>query len=57
MNEGNEKIVYEVQGPMGKGLEIEREGVHEAFSAGTGALTFLDLVAHLIKKGLKLLSP
>lgn len=35
---------------MGKGLQIERTGVHIAFSAGTGALVFLDLVAHLIRK-------
>ena len=34
---------------MGKGLQIQNEGVHVAFTAGTGILTFLDLVAHLIK--------
>lgn len=33
---------------MGKGLEMQPEGTHVAFCAGTGALVFLDLVAHLI---------
>lgn len=33
---------------MGKGLMVEREGKHVAFSAGTGVLVFIDLVAHLI---------
>lgn len=40
---------------MGKGLEIEKEGTHIAFSAGTGCLAFIDLVAHLIRKNLGLL--
>ena len=44
-----------MKGPMGKGLDIQYEGVHIAFSAGTGCLVFLDLVAHLIRKQLKLL--
>lgn len=37
---------------MGKGLGIEPEGVHVAFTAGTGILVFIDLVAHLIRKNL-----
>ena len=41
---------------MGKGLEIRSEGVHVAVTAGTGVLVFLDLVAHLIRKNLGLLS-
>ena len=41
---------YEVQGPMGKGLGIYPEGTHIAFTAGTGSLVFMDLVAHLIRK-------
>ena len=36
---------YEVKGPMGKGLEVKQAGVHVAFSAGTGVLVFVDLVA------------
>ena len=41
---------------MGKGLELEREGIHIAYTAGTGVLVFVDLVAHLIRKNLKVLS-
>ena len=40
---------------MGKGLDIKSEGTHIAFSAGTGCLVFVDLVAHLIRKNLGLL--
>ena len=47
---------YIVKGPLGKGLELHREGVHLAFTAGTGCLVFLDLVAHLIRKNLGLLT-
>lgn len=46
---------YAIQGPMGRGLDIQKEGTHIAFSAGTGILVFVDLVAHLIRKNLKLL--
>lgn len=42
-SEGN----YEVMGPMGKGLMVNRKGVHVAFAAGTGVLVFVDLVMHL----------
>ena len=38
---------FEVSGPFGKGLQVESEGVHIAFAAGTGALTFMDLVAQI----------
>lgn len=37
---------------MGKGLGIQREGVHIAFVAGTGVLVFVDLVAYLIRQNL-----
>ena len=47
--------IFEVQGPMGKGLDIQPEGTHIAFSAGTGCLVFVDLVAHLVRKNLGLL--
>jgi len=33
---------------MGSGLDIRKRGRHVAFSAGTGVLVFIDLVAHLI---------
>lgn len=41
---------YSIKGPMGKGLQVQPEGVHVAFCAGTGALVFLDLVSHLLIK-------
>jgi len=40
---------------MGKGLQIKSEGTHIAYTAGTGCLVFLDLIAHLIRKNLGLL--
>ena len=36
-------------GPLGKGLLLEKEGVHIAFAAGTGVLSFIDLVAFVSK--------
>ena len=42
---------------MGKGLGISPRGTHIAFAAGTGSLVFIDLVAHLIRKNLGLLTP
>lgn len=39
---------YQVKGPMGKGLDIPSTGRNIAFTAGTGVLVFIDLVAHLI---------
>lgn len=49
--------IFEISGPMGKGLDPQSSGVHMAFTAGTGNLIFLDLVAHLIRKNLGLLTP
>jgi len=37
---------------MGKGIELRPSGVHIAFTAGTGVLPFLDLVAYLIRLNL-----
>lgn len=56
VNEDLESPIIEVQGPMGKGLEIQKTGVHIAYTAGTGILVFMDLVAHLIRKNLGILS-
>ena len=42
--------VFNIKGPMGKGLCIEESGVHVAFCAGTGVLVFLDLIAHLLMR-------
>ena len=39
-----------IKGPMGRGLEITKSGLHIAFCAGTGVLVFLDLVAHLLMR-------
>jgi|688.fasta_scaffold173447_4 hypothetical protein len=48
------ELEFEVKGPMGKGLQVEKTGVHVAFAAGTGVLTFMDLVAHIAATNLKL---
>ena len=44
------KDSYEIQGPIGKGLGLtsESKGQHLAFSAGTGVLVFIDLVARML---------
>ena len=39
---------------MGLGLELKPRGKHIAFAAGTGILVFLDLVAHLILRVIKI---
>lgn len=46
-NIGNQSAFY-IKGPMGRGLQLQPEGDHVAFCAGTGVLVFLDLVAHLL---------
>ena len=46
---------FEVQGPMGKGLDLQESGTHLFFAGGTGILTFIDLVGHLVKLNLNLL--
>ncbi len=61
---GLSKLIYEannneefmIQGPMGKGLGLGSSGTHIAFTAGTGCLVFIDLVAYLIRRNLGLLS-
>ena len=40
--------IFECKGPMGSGLACSQIGKHVAYSAGTGVLVFLDLVAYLI---------
>ena len=42
--------MFNIKGPMGRGLEITKSGLHIAFCAGTGVLVFLDLVAHLLMR-------
>ena len=48
---------FEIKGPIGKGLEVSKTGVHIAFAAGTGALCFVDLVATLIMSTLNIKPP
>jgi len=43
-----EADIFHIKGPMGAGLQIEDDGVHVCFVAGTGMLTIMDLVAHMI---------
>jgi len=43
-------INFGCQGPVGKGLGLDLEnleGLHVAFTAGTGSLVFIDLVARI----------
>jgi hypothetical protein len=39
--------LFEVKGPLGRGLMVKSTGVHVVFAAGTGVLCFVDLVAQL----------
>jgi hypothetical protein len=41
----NSESFYKIKGPMGKGILTQLEGLHVAFAAGTGILTFMDTVA------------
>jgi NAD(P)H-flavin reductase len=38
---------FEVRGPLGEPLGVKKSGLHVAFTAGTGVLPLLDLVAHI----------
>jgi len=38
---------YLISGPFGKGLGHHTSGIHIAFAAGTGVLTFMDLVGRV----------
>lgn len=44
-----QQFPYIVSGPYGKGLGQQSEGIHIAFAAGTGILTFMDLVAQVAR--------
>jgi hypothetical protein len=44
----NSKHIYEIKGPMGSGLACNQTGKHIAYTAGTGILVFLDIVAYLL---------
>ena len=42
------KNLYQITGPMGRGLNPEKPGRHIAFCAGTGVLVFVDMIGHII---------
>jgi len=48
--------LFIINGPMGKGLDLGNTGTHIVFVAGTGCLVFIDLIAHLVRKYLGLLT-
>ena len=37
---------------MGKGINLKKYGTRVAFTAGTGILVFIDLVAYLVRRNL-----
>jgi len=47
-NNQAEKYLFNIQGPMGRGLDVYPQGYHVAFAGGTGVLPFIDLVAYLL---------
>ncbi|CDW77376.1 UNKNOWN [Stylonychia lemnae] len=46
---------YIIRGPLGKGLELQYQGMHLVYTDQIGFIGFLDLIAHLIRKNLGLL--
>ena len=50
---------YKIKGPMGRGLGLSKDskGTFVAFSAGTGILVFIDLVAKLALRELNSIPP
>ena len=50
--------IYNIKGPIGKGIMTKPEGLYVAFGAGTGVLTFMDTVAFAARIALnKVLRP
>jgi hypothetical protein len=43
---------FNIKGPMGKGIKLEKTGVHMAYTAGTGVLVFMDIVAFILRVNL-----
>jgi len=39
---------FKVEGLMGKGIQVKEKGLYIAFTAGTGILSFLDLVGSIL---------
>ena len=50
---------YKMVGPLGKGLGVhpDTKGTHFAYSAGTGILVFIDLVARMLLQELGYIPP
>jgi hypothetical protein len=50
---------FKMVGPLGKGLGVttDTKGTHFAYSAGTGILVFIDLVARMLLQELGLIPP
>lgn len=44
------KELYQITGPMGKGLNPSNSGKHVGYALGTGVLVYVDLIGHLILK-------
>ena len=40
--------MFQIKGRMGLSLNVQQEGTHIAFAAGTGILPFIDIIGHLI---------
>jgi NAD(P)H-flavin reductase len=55
--ETDQRAEYKIKGPMGKGLAPAQFGTHIAFCAGTGALCFVDIMAHIALAVMGQLSP
>lgn len=43
---------FELQGPVGRGLDPNMNSTNIAFAAGTGTITFMDVVAALARHNL-----
>ena len=48
-SDSEKESIYEIKGPMGKGINLKKYGTQVAFTAGTGILVFIDLVAYLVR--------
>ena len=57
LHESDKRESFQIKGLMGKGLGLQKSGTHVAFTAGTGCLVFIDLVALLLRLNLGLVEP
>ena len=56
IHNSSENEIFEVKALLGKGLNLQKDGVHVAFTGGTGILVFVDLIALMIRYNLGLLT-